>query len=91
MLFLHLIILYVKLTNDNLCLFTINQNNGSDKPNASKKKQGNAYNQVTMLTPEDPASRVVMNETGKKIKKKLKRGGKTYEIAPGEGKVCSYL
>ena len=69
-------------------MFSTNQETRSS---TTKRKKGNAYNQVTMLTPEDPASRVVMNETGKKIKKKLKRGGKTYEIAPGEGKVCSDL
>ena len=72
-------------------MFSTNQKTRSDESSTTKRKKGNAYNQVTMLTPEDPASRVVMNETGKKIKKKLKRGGKTYEIAPGEGKVYSDL
>ncbi len=69
-------------------IFTTNQKTRSDDISSSKRKNGNAYNQVTMLTPVDPATKVVINETAKTIKKRLKRGSKTYEIAPGEGKVC---
>ena len=69
-------------------LFTTNEKTRSDDISSSKRKKGNAYNQVTMLTPEDPSARVVINETDKPIKKKLKRGHPSYTIAPGEGKVC---
>ena len=61
-------------------------NNDFNEPNVTNK--GNSFNQVTVLTPRDPASTIIVNETGKILKKKLKRGKKapTYEIAPGEGK-----
>ena len=50
---------------------------------------GNAFNQITMLTPQDPAATVILNETGKTQKKKLKRdkNAPVYKIAPGEGKI----
>ena len=50
--------------------------------------KGNAFNQITLLTPQDPGSSVIMNDTNKVIRKKLKRGPntKTYEIAPGEAR-----
>ena len=50
---------------------------------------GNAYNQVTMLTPQDAAATVILNETEKTQRKKLKRDkyAPVYEIAPGEGKI----
>lgn len=52
------------------------------------KKKGNAFNQTTMLTPQDPASTIILNETEKIQKMKLGRDKKApmYEIAPGEGK-----
>ena len=50
--------------------------------------KGNRFNQITTLTPQDPASTIILNDGEKPMKKKLKRGkdAKTYEIAPGEGK-----
>ena len=50
--------------------------------------KGNAFNQVTLLTPQDPASSVIVNDTKTVIRKKLRRGSnqKTYEIAPGEAR-----
>ena len=50
---------------------------------------GNAYNQVTMLTPQDAAATVILNETETTQRKKLKRNknAPVYEIAPGEGKI----
>ena len=51
--------------------------------------KGNSFNQTTMLTPQDPASTVIVNETQTTIRKKLKRSKNApiYEIAPGEGKI----
>ena len=43
-----------------------------------------------MLTPSDPAAKVIVNQTNKKVHKKLRRGQPTYEIAPGKGKVSSF-
>ena len=50
--------------------------------------KGNRFNQITTLTPQDPASTIILNDTETTLKKKLKRGkdAPTYEIAPGEGK-----
>ena len=50
--------------------------------------KGNRFNQITTLTPQDPASTIIVNNTEVPLKKKLKRGKNvpTYEIAPGEGK-----
>ena len=50
--------------------------------------KGNSFNQTTMLTPQDPAATIILNETGETQKKKLKRGNDApvYTIAPGEGK-----
>ena len=50
--------------------------------------KGNAFNQITLLTPQDPSSSVIVNDTKKVIRKKLRRGpnNKTYEIAPGEAR-----
>ena len=61
-------------------------NDDFNEPNVTNR--GNSFNQITALTPRDPASTIIVNETGKILKKKLKRGKKapTYEIAPGEGK-----
>ena len=55
-------------------------------PNVAK---GNAFTQTTMLTPQDPAATVILNETNKTQKKKLKRDktAPVYNIAPGEGKI----
>ena len=65
--------------------------NKSKNIKKTKKSAGtsnnNAYNAVTMLTPLDPAAKVVVNNTGKTIRKKVNRKDPTYEIAPGEGKV----
>ena len=62
----------------------------SQKRNIKKtrKNTGNAYNNVTMITPVDPTARVIVNTTNKTIKKKVNRKSRIYEIAPGEGKVC---
>ena len=53
------------------------------------KNKGNAFNQTTMLTPQDPASTIILNETEKTQKKKMGRSKNApiYEIAPGEGKI----
>ena len=48
--------------------------------------KGNSFNQVTTITPQDPASTIIVNESKEKMTKNLKRGGPTYEIAPGEGR-----
>ena len=52
------------------------------------KTKGNAFNQTTLLTPQDPASSVIVNDTKKVVRKKLKRGPthKTYDIAPGQAR-----
>ena len=42
-----------------------------------------------MIIPTDPTARVIVNKTDKTIKKKVNRRDKTYQIAPGEGKVCT--
>ena len=51
--------------------------------------KGNAFIQTTMLTPQDPAATVILNETKKTQKKKLKRdkNAPVFKIAPGEGKI----
>ena len=36
--------------------------------------KGNAFNQITLLTPQDPSSSVIVNDTKKVIRKKLRRG-----------------
>ena len=53
-----------------------------------QSNKGNRFNQITTLTPQDPASTIILNDSEKTMKKKLKRGkdAPTYEIAPGEGK-----
>ena len=67
-----------------------NKENKSKQQNVKKtrRKTGNAYNETTMIIPTDPTARVIVNKTDKTIKKKVNRRDKTYQIAPGEGKVC---
>ena len=60
-------------------------------PKNVKKDTRYLYNDVTMLTPEDPTSKVIVNNTDKVIKKKLNKKDPTYQIAPGEGKVCTII
>ena len=57
----------------------------------TRRNTGNAYNEVTMITPIDPTAKVIVNKTGKPIKAKVNRKDPIYQIAPGEGKVCNYL
>ena len=59
-----------------------------DDFNRSHTKSKGKFNQKTVLTPQDPASTIIINETEKTLFKKLKRGkdAPVYEIAPGEGK-----
>ena len=68
-----------------------NEENKSKQQNVKKirRKTGNAYNETTMIIPTDPTARVIVNTTDKTIKKKVTRRDKTYQIAPGEGKVCT--
>ena len=59
-----------------------------DDFNKTHSTRSNAFNQKSVLTPSDPASTIILNETEKTLFKKLKRGKEApvYEIAPGEGK-----
>ena len=65
------------------------EDHNDDFNTPQKATGGNAYNQTTMLTPQDPAATVILNETNKTQKKKLKRdkNAPVYVIAPGEGKI----
>ena len=72
-------------------MFSVNQTTEKDAKNNSKKKKAktkkNVFNLVTMLTPSDPAAKVIVNQSKKTVHKRLIRGQPTYEIAPGKGKV----
>ena len=65
-----------------------NEEENDDFNTPSVANKGNRFNQITTLTPQDPASTIILNDTEVLLKKKLKRGkdAPTYEIAPGEGK-----
>ena len=54
-----------------------------------KRNTGYTYNDVTMITPEDPTVKVIVNNTNKTIRKKVNKKDPVYEIAPGEGKIPS--
>ena len=71
-------------------MFSVNQSTQKDGKGKSKKKKKNSFNQVTMLTPSNPAAKVIVNQTNKTVHKKLKRGQPVYEIAPGKGKVSLF-
>lgn len=55
--------------------------------NMMKNTNSYVYNNVTMLTPEDPAASVIVNNTNETIKKKVNKKDPVHLIAPGEGKV----
>ena len=59
--------------------------------NMKKDAISHAYNNVTMLTPEDPSASVVINNTNKPMRKKVKNKEPIHVIAPGEGKVCKLI
>ena len=65
------------------------EDHNDDFNNPQIATKGNAFNKITMLTPQDPAATVILNETDKPQKKKLKRdkNAPVYNIAPGEGKI----
>ena len=75
-------------------MFSVNQTTPKDNKEDSKKKKSkktkNVFNRVTMLTPSDPAAKVIVNDSKKKVHKRLIRGQPTFEIAPGKGKVSSF-
>ena len=56
-------------------------------PKKMKKQPNYRYNETTLLTPIDPTSNIVVNNTEKTIKKRIKRNAPVIEIAPGEGKI----
>ena len=56
-------------------------------PKKMKKQPNYRYNETTLLTPIDPTSNIVVNNTEKTIKKKIKKNAPVIEIAPGEGKI----
>ena len=58
-------------------------------PKNMKKDTSYVYTDVTMLTPVDPSAKVVVNNTNETIKKKINKKDPIYQIAPGEGKVCT--
>ena len=65
-------------------------NDENDDFNTNKSRiSGNSFKQVTTLTPSDPASSVIVNETKKTqtIKLNRRKNSKTFHIAPGEGKI----
>ena len=68
---------------------TDDEDDNDDFNNPKIAAKGNAFNKITMLTPQDPAATVILNETDKPMKKKLKRNkdAPVYNIAPGEGKI----
>ena len=62
----------------------------NDDFNTCKSRtSGNSFNQVTTLTPCNPASSVILNETEatQTIKLNRKKDSRTFHIAPGEGKI----
>ena len=66
-----------------------NSDDENDDYNTSKSRiGGNSFKHVTALTPNDPASSVIVNETDKPqtIKINRKKNARTFVIAPGEGK-----
>ena len=65
------------------------EDDNDDFNNPQIAAKGNAFNKTTMLTPQDPAATVILNETDKPMKKKMKRNkdAPVYNIAPGEGKI----
>ena len=56
-------------------------------PKKMKKQPNYRYNETTLLTPIDPTSNIVVNNTEKTIKKRIKKNAPVIEIAPGEGKI----
>ena len=56
-------------------------------PEKMKKQPNYKYNDITLLTPIDPTSNIVVNNTEKTIKKRIKKDAPIIEIAPGEGKI----
>ena len=56
-------------------------------PKKMKKQPNYRYNETTLLTPIDPTSNIVVNNTKKTIKKRIKKNAPVIEIAPGEGKI----
>ena len=56
-------------------------------PKKMKKQPNYRYNETTLLTPIDPTSNIVVNNTKKTIKKRIKKDAPIIEIAPGEGKI----
>ena len=59
----------------------------NENPKKMKKQPNYRYNETTLLTPIDPTSNIVVNNTEKTIKKKIKKNAPVIEIAPGEGKI----
>ena len=57
--------------------------------NMKKNTNSYVYNDVTMITPQDPAAKVIVNNTNETIKKKVNKKDPIHQIAPGEGKVCT--
>ena len=74
---------------NNLSVDDSDEDDNDDFNTPQKATGGNAYNQTTMLTPQDPAATVILNETNKTERRKLKRdkNAPVYVIAPGEGKI----
>ena len=56
-------------------------------PKKMKKQPNYRYNETTLLTLIDPTSNIVVNNTEKTIKKRIKKNAPVIEIAPGEGKI----
>ena len=56
-------------------------------PKKMKKQPNYRYNETTLLTLIDPTSNIVVNNTKKTIKKRIKKNAPVIEIAPGEGKI----
>ena len=59
--------------------------------NMKKNTNSYVYNDVTMITPQDPAAKVIVNNTNETIKKKVNKKDPIHQIAPGEGKVCTII
>ena len=59
----------------------------NENPKKMKKQPNYRYNETTLLTPIDPTSNIVVNNTEKTIKKRIKKNAPVIEIAPGEGKI----
>ena len=54
--------------------------------NSTEKVPESLFTTTTCLLPEEPSTNLIVNTTGKTMKKQLKKGGEIYEIAPGECK-----